>query len=262
MFLFRWLYQPWPCTSAGYSCTPAPSRWRTPDDNHVTPSQDNRTMTSSFSIPKTSVRRFFISCEAYHDYGKDSHQITAIIDKRGTEYLIGQNFGEKKCQNLFFFRDLPLFSTISRFWNRFFYPRKFLPYLTQNALTLSDEIEEESMSPSPFVNREEGIGKNSQAHNYGWGFSCNVYISNREPFPINRYFHDLPDARKNLKVEPQNIQTDEAQTITVTCTGAAGLFIDLAWFKDSKRVVADGTSIVIRNTGSGMEVGSLCNLDR
>ena len=40
-------------------------------------------MLLTFKVPKSSVQRFFVQCIAEHNYGKDTHQVIGIIDKRG-----------------------------------------------------------------------------------------------------------------------------------------------------------------------------------
>ena len=90
-----WEFQPWPCPPRkGYNCKPLDKNWQKTDPRkyNITPSDTDVTMTSVFKVPlKTSVQKFFIRCLAEHKYGKDSHQVTGIIDKRGTFTITSLN---------------------------------------------------------------------------------------------------------------------------------------------------------------------------
>ena len=80
-----WQYQPWSCPpSRGYDCDPVPNKWETADPaNFDIRPPTAVAMQSVFKVPKSSVQRFFVQCIAEHNYGKDTHKVIGIIDKRG-----------------------------------------------------------------------------------------------------------------------------------------------------------------------------------
>jgi len=80
-----WQFQPWSCpTSKGYDCIPISTKWQTADPKKfdIQPATDEA-MNSVFKVPQSGVNRFFVRCTAEHEYGKDTHEVVGIIDKRG-----------------------------------------------------------------------------------------------------------------------------------------------------------------------------------
>ena len=62
------------------------------------------------------------------------------------------------------------------------------------------------------------------------------------------------DATKLLKSLPEKKVVDERQNFSLTCTGQAGLFLNLTWKKDGVILSQDNTTITIMESGSVLDI--------
>lgn len=88
-----WEFQPWPCApSVGYNCAPLSTKWQRADPQIYDIRPKNReAMSSTFKVPQSSVKKFFIRCTAAHKYGRDTHSVIGIIDKRDAKNMLKLN---------------------------------------------------------------------------------------------------------------------------------------------------------------------------
>lgn len=56
-----------------------------------------------------------------------------------------------------------------------------------------------------------------------------------------------------MKITPTVINTDEDDTVKLLCTGAAGLFIKLVWYKDSRPIDPNDQRVSITTRGAVLE---------
>ena len=77
-----WEYQPSGCQNQNLDCKPVEANWINGEEKDITSSSN----TSTFKVPSSSVKKFFVRCTARHNFGSDRHQVFAIIDKRGNTF--------------------------------------------------------------------------------------------------------------------------------------------------------------------------------